>query len=1113
MTRNTADLAIPHINSFNHFLNVSIPRMARQFEPVSIRDKFENHLKISVDSIQIDKPLLVDGKTKKTTRSIPALPSLCRQTARTYRGEIRLNLVIDQNGMCSQKTVSIGTLPIMLGSDLCHLAGMSADMRIKAKEDPNDLGGYFICNGLEKLCRFIQTQKKYVPYGLFRPSLAKKIKNGTSHAVGFKSARLDGRVSIFVLHYLSDHSVRVKVRYGMREYYIPLTPILRALSGRTDKEIHRDLCAALNDDPDMVQYADLLIQSFAFHKSYTQNEALAYLGKWFKVLFEVTSHSILLDGPARTTTVEKRSIPTEPAEIQNLIKNHIYLENDIEYGERFLRETLAVHLEKNEDKYNLLILCLSKLFLQVAEKITPDNSDSVMMHEVITPGDIFTEIFADRLVIMRRNLMGYVLGNVIIRSRPITDTKLIDSLFKAAFFDISSVFNRLISTGILSIGNLANFASMQQAGFVIIAERLNFWRFFSHFRSVHRGAYFQEIRTTTVRKLLPESWGFLCPVHTPDGSPCGLLTHLSNQCEISYELKRMPVQDLVECGLVLSWGAYIKGVPVVQNGQVVGFVAEDEADNFVSLIRRKKVQNQKYIYLEVFYQNGPASQKSIFLINSPNRLMRPVHNYQENKTEYIGTTEQVFLQLQNLGGTPTPLATHQEIDKTNMLSLVAGSTPLGNLNPSPRNMYQCQMAKQSMGTPPYSQKYRTDQKTYEFEYPQIPLFHTNIYKNYQLKDYPIGKNIMIAIISYTGYDLEDAVILNKASVDRGFMRGSILKSESINLDKTKSLHLGTLQSEDGLPSIAQVIKDKDTIYTIRDEETFTEVPTKNKSMEEMRIDSVAVFNSEIGKRAALIKSRIPRIPTIGDKFSSRHGQKGVCSILYEDEDMPFSESGITPDLIINPHAFPSRMSIGMFIENMATKVGAMSGEFQDGSMFKYGESLKAHEYFGDLLEAHGYRRGGGETLYSGVTGKPLKVEIFFGIVYYQRLRHMVNDKFQVRTTGPIHNLTKQPIGGRKRAGGIRLGEMERDVLISHGASSLIQDRMMKCSDGTIMNICRECNTLCFFQVWKCTTCNSARNIVRTEFPYVFKYLLTELISMNLECRFTFQSKDTPLVLK
>ena len=252
------------------------------------------------------------------------------------------------------------------------------------------------------------------------------------------------------------------------------------------------------------------------------------------------------------------------------------------------------------------------------------------------------------------------------------------------------------------------------------------------------------------------------------------------------------------------------------------------------------------------------------------------------------------------------------------------------------------------------------------------------------------------------------------------------------------------------------------MYACYNEATGRTIVKRYKGDEAGYVDTLRVIGGDAGDTECQhiqIMFRIPRSPVIGDKFSSRHGQKGVCSQKWPAVDMPFSESGMQPDVIINPHAFPSRMTIGMLIESMAGKAGAVHGIAQDATPWAFHEHDTPVEYFGEQLRAAGYNYMGNEPMYSGITGRELRADIYLGVVYYQRLRHMVNDKFQVRTTGPVHALTRQPVKGRKRAGGIRFGEMERDALLAHGTSFLLQDRLLNCSDYTTAFVCRTCGSL------------------------------------------------------
>uniref|UniRef100_A0A6G3MG51 DNA-directed RNA polymerase n=1 Tax=Henneguya salminicola TaxID=69463 RepID=A0A6G3MG51_HENSL len=333
---------------------------------------------------------------------------------------------------------------------------------------------------------------------------------------------------------------------------------------------------------------------------------------------------------------------------------------------------------------------------------------------------------------------------------------------------------------------------------------------------------------------------------------------------------------------------------------------------------------------------------------------------------------------------------------------------------------------------------------------------------------------------------------------------------------------------DGLPPIGRLITPGQPFYSYYDVQTGEYTVKNFKIAESGYTDDIAILNSDsIGINKVNIRIRIPRNPIVGDKFSSRHGQKGILSILWPAEDMPFTENGIIPDIIFNPHGFPSRMTIGMMIENMASKVGAVNGKYFDCSPFK-NENNSLVDYFGEKLSEVGYNYYGSERMYSGTNGEELEVNIFTGIVYYQRLRHMVSDKFQVRNTGPVDALTHQPIGGRNRGGGVRFGEMERDALISHGCSFLLQDRLLDCSDKSLAFVCEKCgdilatkldparsfNPLINFRPpsvsenknsrqFVCLLCKSSAHIKPIFIPYVFRYLLVELASMNIQIKLNF----------
>jgi DNA-directed RNA polymerase beta subunit len=434
----------------------------------------------------------------------------------------------------------------------------------------------------------------------------------------------------------------------------------------------------------------------------------------------------------------------------------------------------------------------------------------------------------------------------------------------------------------------------------------------------------------------------------------------------------------------------------------------------------------------------------------------------------------------------------------------------------------CQMAKQTMGTACYAYDHRVDSKLYRLNTPQAPIARTRDQLLYRLNNYAHGINAVVAVIAYTGYDMEDAMIICKSSMERGMAHGSLYSTKVIELENHEHFasEVGrTTLGRDGLPQPGERLQEGDAMYSVFNTEQQRFSVSRYAGVEPATITVVrAIGKDSTGRcRTASITYRRERNPVIGDKFAARHGQKGTLAQLWPQINMPVSESGIQADIIINPHAFPSRMTIGMLVESLAGKAGALHGRFQDASPFTYGSEAgdingkREHEvdavtYFGEQLAAGGYQYHGSEPMYSGVTGEEMQMHIFQGIVYYQRLRHMVKDKYQVRSLGAVHPYTHQPVKGRKRGGGIRFGEMERDALIAHGAAYLLNDRLFRSSDVSQCYACGKCGSLLSVVSRPstaadarpaCVSCQTSEHVRALAIPYVFRYLSHELAAMNI----------------
>lgn len=919
--------------------------------------------------------------------------------------------------------------------------------------------------------------RRNFPLAITRPSFKNRGAAYSAHGIIVRSVRPDETSQTNVIHYLTDGNVTFRFSWRKNEYLVPVMMILKALVETNDREVFEGLVGRASskgvENTFLTDRVELLLRTYKVYSLYTKTQTRAYLGEKFRVVLGV------------------------PDTMSNY-----------EAGTEFLRKIVLVHLgcvnvreDQDVDKFKMLIFMCRKLYALVAGDCAVDNPDALQNQEILLGGFMYSMILKERLeelltVSLREALRAYLRKNRTISFTSATFTKDFPiAIFRNTNENIANALEYFLSTG--NLQSSSGLDLQQTSGYTIIAEKLNFPRFISHFRSVHRGAFFAQLKTTTVRKLLPESWGFMCPAHTPDGAPCGLLNHLAHKCQITTEpadVSQVPSLAF-ELGIVDSSSAATdESVVVMLDGKVIGWCTPEDSSRIANTLRYWKVEGRHGMPLSLEIGHVPPSNggsyPGIYMASKASRLVRPVKHLQLGKEDLIGPHEQPYM---SIAVTETEIipgsTTHVEYDPTNILSILANMTPFSDFNQSPRNMYQCQMAKQTMGTPSTALRYRTDNKMFRLQTGQTPVVRAPLHNMYGFDNFPNGTNAVVAVISYTGYDMDDAMIINKSAHERGFGYGSVYKVKKISLkddSRTKSVSqtakmfgfapnsdiragIRQMLDEDGLPLVGRLITEGDYLcawHTVsadfssrlvnRDGITHYE---KYKDAEDAFVEEVKIIGSDNGTeplQTISIKLRVPRSPVIGDKFASRHGQKGVCSQKWPMVDMPFTESGIQPDIIINPHAFPSRMTIGMFVESLAGKSGCLHGLAQDSTPFRFDEDDTAGDYFGHQLMKAGYNYHGNEPMYSGITGEELGADIYIGVVYYQRLRHMVNDKYQVRTTGPVVPTTGQPIKGRKRGGGIRVGEMERDALLAHGTAFLVQDRLLNCSDYTKAWVCRKC---------------------------------------------------------
>jgi len=660
-----------------------------------------------------------------------------------------------------------------------------------------------------------------------------------------------------------------------------------------------------------------------------------------------------------------------------------------------------------------------------------------------------------------------------------------------------------------------------------------------------------------------------CPAETPEGQSIGVVKSISTMTHLTITTNSSSLYIYVEPFIKSLNTASPKEtfgkVKVFVNGCWVGVT--DTPIELYNDMKEKKYKGILNIYTSVVFD---YKMMEIRICNDAGRMTRPLLRVKDGKAlmtsdiinrldsgelswndlltnckldtsviEYIDPDEQNFAMIAMRAKNSYILNdtkinfTHCEIHPSTIFGILASCIPFPEHNQAPRNTYQCAQSKQAMGVYATNYDKRFDKTAYILTTPSRPLVDTRIMNWLDLVKIPSGQVIHVAIMSYTGYNQEDSVLINKGSIDRGMFSTTIYhteKDEDKNITrfvsrckpdstKTKGIKYGNYDKIDSTGFIPKNTKldDRDIIMAkvvhIKENRNDPTKPIKfedqSKSVrtagEEIHIDENITCRNGDGYPCAKVRMRTFRKPCIGDKFSSRHGQKGTVGLIIPECDMPYTRNGLKPDIIINPHAIPSRMTIGQLKETLLGKVLIHLGMFGDGTSF------------GDLdvktiaaqLQKLGYESYGNEIMYDGLSGEQFDASIFIGPVFYQRLKHMVNDKQHSRSIGPMVNLTRQPAEGRSRDGGFRIGEMERDVMLAHGMSRFCRERLYDVSDKYSVHVCKKCGMIAqyndasasmmskySFTVHKCGVCENTTDFAYVEVPYAFKLMAHELQTIN-----------------
>nr|AIF17841.1 DNA-directed RNA polymerase subunit B (rpoB) [uncultured marine thaumarchaeote KM3_79_D07] len=1093
-------VAKQHLNSFDEFLKKGLQDIIDEIAHIDIENA-EYPYKIQLGRVQFKQPRMMelDGSVTHIT------PVEARLRNVSYVAPLMLEAnVIEDGKTLENRFIHIGDIPVMVKSESCILRSFTPQKLIDYAEDPEDPGGYFIINGSER-----------VIVGLEDLSYNKIIVD--AEKVGGKKV-FKAKVYSSIVGYRAKLELVLKedglivARIPGSPVDIPIITLMRALGLESDKEIASVI--SLNDN-----IQNELESSFEKTDITTSKDAIVY--------------------------ISKRIAPGMLEEFQ------------IKRAETLLDWGLLPHLGKQPDnrkeKTQFLGEAACKLLELKLGWIQPDDKDHYGNKVVKFAGQMLADLFRTAFRNLVRD-MKYQLE----RSGQKRGINAVSAAIRPGI--ISDKLNNAIATGNWGRGRV---------GVTQLLDRTNYLSTISHLRRV-QSPLSRTQPNFEARDLHSTHFGRICPSETPEGSNCGLVKNLALSAIISVSVSSEEVvEKLYEFGTAhfsdVKDSVKKDGARIFVDGKLIGYHKDGEklTNSLRELRRSSKIH--PHVGISIHQPEQEGATKRLYVNCNAGRVLRSLIIVKDGKSvltqdlldkvtkklvswndlirmgviELVDANEEenCFITFDDKH---VKKHTHIEIFPSAILGAGASIIPYPEHNQSPRNTYESAMAKQSLGFSTPMMNTSTYVRQHSMLYPQTPIVTTKAMGLLGLEKRPAGQNCVVAVLPFDGYNIEDAIVLSKSSVERGLGRTffyRIYESESKqypggmrdnfeipnaddNLRGYKGEKSYRLLEDDGIIASESAVSGGDILIGKTSPPRFMEEYRELESRGPYRRDtSIGVRPSEVGvvdtivltqanEGGKMYKVRIRdmRPPEIGDKFASRHGQKGVVGILAKAEDLPYTADGISPDVLINPHAFPSRMTVGMMMESITGKAAAIRGKKVDASAF-VGEKMDDVK---DVMENAGFEYSGKEIMYDGKTGKQFPVEVFIGVVYYQKLHHMVADKIHARARGQVQMLTKQPTEGRARGGGLRFGEMERDCIIAYGASMILKDRLLDESDKSDIFVCERCGLVAYHDVkqrrFYCRVCVDKGKVSSVSVAYAFKLLLQEMSSLAIAPRLLIKER-------
>ena len=1143
------------LESYNYFVNNQIQQTIEMFNPlliVSDHDYIKEHnlhrleIEITFENFSIYRPQIYEnnGSTKIMFPQEARLRNFSYSSAMTIdlnikytvrNGENYKNVLNYQKKI---KNVHIGKLPIMLKSDLCVLNQYKHLDHNETGECYMDPGGYFIINGSEKTCI---SQERAAENQIYCFNIEKN-NNKWSWKAEMKcipdwKCISPKQITMYIASRNNGYGKAMYLQIPRIKIPIPLFIIFRAFNIISDKEICELIMLNIDNEHMKTMLLSLKASIIDANKYMTKEAAIKF------IVNNVIYTPMNMD--KETGSKKKYDFAME------------VLSNDI-----------FPHCKTETQKIYMLGYMTNMLLQTSFGWLQESDRDSYMNKRVDLTGPLLNNLLRNYFNKLVKDMRKQIIREINTGSWKSNDdyeniiTKTnIYKIIKST--TIEQGIKRALATGDFGIKQI----NSNKVGVAQVLNRLTYLSSLSHLRRVNTPID-KSGKLVPPRRLHNSTWGFLCPAETPEGQSIGVVKNIAYLAHITINSNSSGLYDYILPIIQSidtydgSYKELDEFAKVFINGSWVGVTNDPE--KIYAILKDKKSKGIINIYTSIIFN---SKLKEIRVCNDAGRITRPLLKVKNNELlynnsiiqkikddelnwddlvvgikledsiiEYVDSYEQNNAMIamkpvdlnNNINNNNIYHYSHCEIHPSTIFGILASCIPFPDSNQSPRNTYQSAMGKQAIGMYVTNYDNRMDKTAYVLTYPMRPLVETRIMNIIKLNNIPSGQQVIVAIASHSGYNQEDSLLFNKGAIDRGLFLATIYHTEKDedkklfgteevrckpDKSKTKNIKFGNYDklTSQGIMKENTLIEDRDIIIgkviPIKENKNdftknvkFSDGSISHRTQEESYVDKNYIETNGDGYNFCKVRIRNFRKPVIGDKFSSRHGQKGTIGNIIPEQDMPFTANGLKPDIIINPHAIPSRMTIAQLKETLLGKVLLEMGLFGDGTSFGEFDISTIIDKLNEL----GYESKGNELMYNALTGEQLTMNIFIGPAFYQRLKHMVNDKQHSRSIGPMVNLTRQPAEGRSRDGGLRFGEMERDCMIAHGASRFTKGRIYDASDAFSVFICNKCGLIASFNnkehIHYCNTCGNRNDFKYVELPYACKLMFQELITMNIAPR-------------